>query len=156
MKNAYFELMEQVCKVVDDMRGELMARKTELQDAGLWDSEELEEVYKDIEAMKYPYSDGAIKAYRAWKYGEGEKDGYLVMNDFLWDREVADFMEAVNRAGFKGIIYTNTSTAVMENIHSFVDGGWFIKGAVKYEKTENRFGEEETELVKGLMLSWEA
>jgi len=39
------------------------------------------------------------------------------MDDFLWEKEVADFIDALRKAGIDTFVYTNQSTAVMENLH---------------------------------------
>ena len=38
------------------------------------------------------------------------------MDDFLWEKEVTDFIETLRKAGIETFVYTNQSTAVMENL----------------------------------------
>lgn len=63
-----------------------------------WDSEKLKTWYVEKEAMKFPFEQGARKAYRAWAQSISRKEDELEMDDFLWDKEVKDFIAALRRA----------------------------------------------------------
>ena len=102
--------------------------------------------------MKDPISSGAYKAYRAYEYSleKGNKD--FELNDYLWDREVADFIGTLRKAGITEFIYSNESTAVMGNIHGFLTQGCTLEGACSFTRIERRWGDEEEETVRGLRL----
>ena len=58
------------------------------------------------------------------------------MDDFLWDREVADFVDTLRKAGFGSFVYTNQSTAVMENLHQFAVQGCGMEGLCMITRRE--------------------
>ena len=89
----------------------------------------------------------AKKAFRAWYWGTTEE---LEMDEFLWDREVEGFVDTLRKAGLPSFVYTNQSTAVMENIHQFVAAGCTLEGPCTLTKKSNRWGEETEEQVLGL------
>ena len=72
-----------------------------------WDSDELKAWYEEEEKMKFPFSSGANKAYRAWKYSTGDE---VVMDDFCWTAERHDFIDALRQAGIRSFVVTNQST----------------------------------------------
>ena len=55
-------------------REERRARKQEIIDTLGWDSEELKAWYAEDEAAKFPFSQGANKAYRAWASSVGRQE----------------------------------------------------------------------------------
>lgn len=63
---------------------------------------------------------GQIKAYWSYRYSPTEE---LIFDGFLWDNEVSDFVNTLRQAGVKSFVYTNTSTAVMDNFHAFIENG---------------------------------
>ncbi|MBQ8987214.1 MAG: hypothetical protein IJ100_08290 [Lachnospiraceae bacterium] len=72
------------------------------------------------------------------------------MDEFLWDKEVEGFVETLRKAGLDSFVFTNQSTAVMENIHQFVAAGCTLEGPCTITKKRDRWGEETTETVLGL------
>ena len=72
------------------------------------------------------------------------------MDEFLWDREVEDFVETLRKAGFQSFVYSNQSTAVMQNIHQFVAAGCTLEGPCTLVKKSKRWGEEGDEQILGL------
>lgn len=75
------------------------------------------------------------------------------MDDFLWEREVADFVDILRKAGFTTFVYTNQSTAVMENLHQFAAQGCRMEGLCTITRRENRWGDEEPVDVMGVRFS---
>ena len=70
---------------------------------------------------------GEIKAYRVYKND-------FILEDFLWEREVEDFVNTLREGGVKTFAYVNHSTAVMNNFHDLIKNGCkFIETCV----TEN-------------------
>ena len=148
--NTYFEELKRIGCEWEAARSERKARKQTIIDICGWDSDELKAWYEEDEAAKFPFGNGACKAYRAWQssvqYGEEE----LEMEDFLWDREVHDFIDTLRKAGIKAFVYTNQSTAVMENLHAFAAEGCTLAGLCKVTRKENRWGGEEETTVMGI------
>ena len=114
--NAYFEELKRIGHEWEAARIERKARKQQIIDTLGWDSDELKAWYEEDAAAKFPFEQGVSKAYRAWATSISRKEDELEMDDFLWEREVTDFVETLRKAGIKTFVYTNQSTAVMENL----------------------------------------
>lgn len=56
------------------------------------------------------------------------------MSGFLWDKDVKDFVKTLIEAGITRFVYTNTSTAVMDNLHLLEEEGCCIRGLAVMEK----------------------
>lgn len=151
--NAHFEELERIGAEYEEKKHALEERKQEIIDTYGWDSDELKAWYKEKGEMNYPIEAGACKAYRAWMHTIEREEDEVDMNDFLWDREVEDFVDTLRKAGIESFIYTNQSTAVMENIHGFTAAGCKMEGLCKIERTERRFGENRTEEILGIRFS---
>ena len=143
MKNTYFEELAQIGKAYDEKRRAHEARKQQIIDTYGWDSEEMKNWYAEKEAMTYPISEGACKAYRAFRMSDEKNSSEFELEDFLWEREVPDFIEALKKAGITTFAYTNQSTAVMENLHAFVKAGCTMTGLCTVTRQERRWGDDE-------------
>lgn len=75
------------------------------------------------------------------------------MDDFLWEREMPDFVDTLRRAGFDTFVYTNQSTAVMENLHQFAAQGCRMLGLCTITRQETRWGDEAPTEVMGIRFS---
>lgn len=115
-----------------------------------WESKELDAWREEEAQMKYPFSSGANKAYRAWKYSEGDE---LIMDDFCWDRERHDFIEALRQAGIQTFVVTNQSTGLMEDLHGYVAEGCTMLGLHTFTRVKESFGEKIEEQVQGIRFS---
>ena len=105
--NAYFLDLKRIGHEYEAARVERKARKQQIIDTLGWESEELKAWYEEDAAAKFPFPQGACKAYRAWASSLSRQEEELEMDDFLWEKEVHDFIEALRSAG----------------IDTFVDGG---------------------------------
>ena len=65
--NTYFENLKKIGHDWEAARVERQARKQQIIDTLGWESEELKAWYEEDKAAKFPYEQGAVKAYRAWK-----------------------------------------------------------------------------------------
>ena len=148
--NAYFENLKQIGHDWEAARVERQARKQQIIDTLGWDSDELKAWYEEDAAAKFPFESGVSKAYRAWAQSLSRKEDELEMDDFLWDKEVADFIEALRSAGIETFVYTNQSTAVMENLHAFAAQGCTMLGLCTITKKDTRWGEEKEEQIMGI------
>lgn len=88
---------------------------------------------------EYPLSGGESKAFRLWFWSETEELHY---DDFVWEREAHDFIDALRRAGVKTFVVTNQSTALMENMHWFVSEGCTLMGLCEVEEKDHWDGIE--------------
>ena len=145
--NTYFEELERIGTEWTKMHEEHKEKKQHIIGTYGWDSDELKIWYTEEEGMQFPYSQGACKAYRAWKYSEGDE---LLFDDFVWEKEAADFIDTLRKAGIGTFVITNTSTALMENLHWFAAQGCTMEGLCTVTKKENRFGAEKEEQIMGI------
>ena len=148
--NTYFENLKRIGHEYEAARVERQARKQQIIDTLGWDSEELKAWYAEDKAAQFPFSQGISKAYRAWKTSVIRHEDEVEMDDFLWEGEVHDFAEALREAGFTSFVYTNQSTAVMENLHQLAAEGCRLEGLCTITRRENRWGEEEPYEVQGI------
>lgn len=151
--NAYFVNLKRLGHEYEAARAERQARKQHIIDTLGWDSPELKAWYEEDAAAKFPFEQGACKAYRAWASSISRKEDELEMDDFLWDKEVADFISTLRSAGIGTFVYTNQSTAVMENLHAFAAQGCTMTGLCTITRQETRWGDEEPYEVQGIRFS---
>ena len=151
--NTYFDNLYRIGCEYEAARVERQARKQQIIDTLGWDSEELKAWYEEDKAAKFPFSQGISKAFRAWKTSIQRSEDEVEMDDFLWESEVHDFVEALREAGFQTFVYTNQSTAVMENLHQLAAEGCRLEGLCTITRKENRWGEEEPYKVQGIRFS---
>lgn len=148
--NKYFEEVRRIGHEYEERRQERKERKKQIIAAHGWESKELEAWYAENAAETCPISIGASKAYRAWWTSIERQEDEVEMDDFLWDREVQDFVDALKAAGIKTFVYTNQSTAVMENLHQFAAAGCTMQGLCTITRRENRWGDEKPTEVIGI------
>lgn len=151
--NTYFENLKRLGHEYEAARVERQARKQQIIDTLGWESDELKAWYEEDAAAKFPFEQGACKAYRAWASSISRKEDELEMDDFLWDKEVADFIDTLRQAGITSFVYTNQSTAVMENLHAFAAQGCTMMGLCTITRQETRWGDEEPTEIMGIRFS---
>ena len=148
--NVYFKEMKWIGAEWEKERKARKERKQQIIETYGWDSPELKDWYEEDEAAKFPFEGGVVKAFRAWQASIRREQDELEMEDFLWDKEVDSFLETLRIAGIKSFVYTNQSTAVMENIHAFTKAGWTMAGLCTITRTEDLYGEEKPYEVPGI------
>ena len=145
--NAYFLNLKRIGHEYEAARVERKARKQQIIDTLGWESEELKAWYEEDAAAKFPFSQGACKAYRAWRYSETDE---VIMDDFTWDRERHDFIDTLRKAGIETLVVTNQSTGLMEDLHGYAAEGCTMLGLCTITKKSNRWGEETEEQIMGI------
>ena len=90
--NTYFDEMYRIGHEWSEKHDAHEKLKKEIIKTKGWDSPELEAWYAEEEKMKFPFSSGANKAYRAWRYSQGDE---VVMEDFCWTAERHDFIDTL-------------------------------------------------------------
>ena len=148
--NTYFENLKRLGHEYEEAREERKSRKQHIIDTYGWDSDELKAWYEEDAAAKFPFEQGACKAYRAWAQSISRKEDELEMDDFLWDKEVKYFIDTLRCAGITSFVYTNQSTAVMENLHAFAAQGCTMIGLCTITRQETHWGDEEPTEIMGI------
>ena len=148
--NAHFEELDRIGREYDVKKKALEDRKQGIIDTYGWGSDELKAWFEEKNEMTYPIPSGACKAYRAWEHTVEREEDEVELDDLLWDREVADFVETFRKAGIETFIYTNQSTAVMENLHALEKEGCRMDGLCTIKRMERRFGENREETILGI------
>ena len=134
-ENAFFEEMKRVGHAWDDERRAKLEQRREIEKTYGYCSEEYSNWLAENKDIPFPFTDGANKAYRA------------EFSDLLWDREVADFVDTLRKAGITEFAYTGKSTALMENIHQLAAEGCTMTGL--YTRIKKEFwGETEIQGIR--------
>ena len=84
--NTYFLDLKRIGHEYEAARVERRARKQQIIDTFGWESEELKAWYEEDAAAKFPFEQGACKAYRAWASSLSRQEDELEMDDFLWEK----------------------------------------------------------------------
>ena len=148
--NTYFLNLKRLGHEYEEARVERKARKQQIIATLGWESEELKAWYEEDAAAVFPFSQGVCKAYRAWASSLSRKQTELELDDFLWEKEISDFVSTLREAGITSFVYTNQSTAVMENLHQLAAAGCTMQGLCTITRQETRWGDEEPAEIMGI------
>ena len=151
--NTYFAEFKRISDEFKAARDERENCKQKIIDTYGWESDELKAWYEEGRAVVFPFSQGVCKAYYAWQWSLSMKEDEVEMEDFLWEDEVADFIDAFRKAKIETFVYTNKSSAVMENLHWFVAEGCKIKELCTITRPEHYLGEEKPVEIMGVRFS---
>ena len=152
--NKYFDNIKQIAHQYEKDRSERQSRKKDIIQIYGWDSPELKAWYEEDSKFEFPFSSGITKAYRAWAQSLYYKEDEVEMSEFLWDTEVKDFVDTLRNAGILHFVYTNQSTAVMQNIHSFVSEGCMLIGLCTITRYEpDSFWNDDKSEILGIKFS---
>lgn len=128
------EYMNELGRKLDAYGRECKAYEDSKEEARAQGHEALMEWYDNgPEKPEYPLTKGQSKAYRLWYWNERDE---LNFDDFVWESEAKDFIDTLRAAGVKTFTMTNTSTALMENMHWFVENGCTLMGLCEVEPTD--------------------
>ena len=97
-----------------------------------------EEAKENGESPERPYTAGQIEAVRSYVHGGSKDETEVLLNGFLWERDIPDFIATLRKAGIKSLVTTDHSTALMETLHSFEAEGCKLKGLCKVTE-ESRY-----------------
>ena len=130
-ENVYFENMMKVGEAFENRRRTHTEKKREIVEKYGWESPEYKAWSEEADRIdeERPFTSGEGKALRAWMYGRGA-DGEILVDDFCWEYESADFVNTFRKAGIKSFIVIEDSTALMRNIHEYVKAGCRLVGFV--------------------------
>ena len=139
--NKYFEELNEKVVEYETKRYELRKRKEACTHEGDWDG--VMKCIDEEEKLEVPITNGEWKALEMVAYSKGKE---YVLSNFLYENEVKDFCETLKKSGVESFVFTNQSTALMDNIHDFINNGLEFAGVVEVEKKRGRH----TDIVKGL------
>ena len=91
---------------------------------------------------------GQHKAPWAASVSRGNEEPEL--DDFLWEREVSDFIATLRAVGIESFTITDRSTGLMENLHAFAAEGCTMEGLCMVGRTEPEWGHAKPEAVMGI------
>lgn len=128
--NYCFNVMKRTSEMYEEIIGAHESKKESVIETYGWDSPETQEWYNKYDEIKknFLFNGGQCKAYRAWCSSVKWNHEIFVLDEFLWDDEINDFIQTLREAGIKEFAYMNSSTAVMNNIHGFINGGYDFAG----------------------------
>ena len=149
-ENTYFKSLEKAGKEYEEKKDAIDNKKAGLVEKYGYESEELEAWYKEKSELVFPFKEGECKAYRAWRGSIEHEDDELVMDDFLWDKEIEDFLTTLKEAGIRSFLYTNESTSSMENMRDFINNGCKMDGGKTITRKEHRWGQDKDEEIFGI------
>jgi len=104
-------------------------------------------------SFPFPFSDGYMKAYWAWKNSIEHKSDILEVSDLPWERDAHDFVACLNEAGVSEFAITDKSTGLMDVLHALSKEGCQMKGLCEVKRIENNWGEDETKSYNGILMS---
>ena len=146
-QNAFFEDMKRTGHAWDDERRARIEQRREIEKTYGYCSEEYSNWLAENKDIPFPFTDGANKAYRAWAGSIENGADEFEFSDLLWDREVADFVDTLRKAGITEFAYTGKSTALMENIYQLAAEGCTMTGLYTKSK-EELWGETEIQGIR--------
>ena len=108
------------------------------------------EAHRRDSTKPFPYTQGACKAYRAWAASVSRGNEEPELDDFLWEREVSDFIATLRTAGIESFTITDRSTGLMENLHALAAEGCTMEGLCMVGRIEPEWGHTKPEAVMGI------
>ena len=75
------------------------------------------------------YTRGETNLLRA--YTESKRRGYeeLVLTEICWEQEREDLIALIRKAKLKTFLIADSSSALLETLHTFIEAGFLITGA---------------------------
>ena len=80
-------------------------------------------------ATEEKYTRGQVNILRA--YTESKRYGYedLVLTEICWEEEWPDIIALLRKAKFETFLIADSSSALLETLHTFIEAGFQITGA---------------------------
>ena len=150
MKNAYFESMYKEVRSYQEKKEAVRKQRSKLFDEEKYDEgTALMKAFE--EENKFPYTDGAMKAYWAYQNMNYRGSDCFEVEDLPWPKDMKDFAETLQEAGIDAITVTDQSTGLMDGIYGLSENGWKM-GTLKTvtRKDDHHFGTDEPERKNGI------
>lgn len=84
---------------------------------------------ENLIATQADYTRGQVNILRA--YTESKRYGYenLVLTEIAWEQEWPDIIDLLRKANFETFLMADSSSALLETLHTFIEAGFQIIGA---------------------------
>ena len=148
--NGFFEKLEAAAGEFESARAARNEEKEALRKAGDWDG--IEAWNEREKQFRFPYTDGQIKAYRAWMQSRWHNSSVLETEDLPWERDIPDFVRTLREAGAEAFAVTDQSTALMRSLHALAAEGCTVEGLCTITRRENRYGTVQEYEVQGISI----
>ena len=86
-------------------------------------------------------SRGTLEAYWAYEFNCNNDCSEFACNELPWTTDMSDFVKAMREAGLETIAITETSTALLENLHKLANQGCTIDGQAHKRQRRACFGQ---------------
>ena len=150
--NNYFKMMNDIGTGYEAARAARKVEKDALMKADDWDG--VKAWNEREKAFPFPFSAGAMNAYRAWQETTSNESSCFEVSDLPWAKDAHDFITTLKEAGITEFAITDSSTSLMELLHVLADEeGCRMLGLCKVIRSEKRWGEEGTESYDGILMS---
>ena len=149
-ENTTFAEMKTIRHDWEERRAAPQSRKQDIINEYGWESEELKTWFAEKESMKFPFTGGQSKAYRAWAESVARNQDEVEMNDSCWESEWHDFVTTLRKAGVETFVVTCQSTGLMNDLFGYSAEGCRMLGLCEIIRRENRWGEEEETMAQGI------
>ncbi len=148
--NTFFEKLEAAAWEFESARMERNKEKEALCEAGDWNG--VEEWNEREKQFRFPYTDGEVKAYRAWTQSRWHNSSVLEAEDLPWEKDIPDFIRTLREAGVEAFAVTDQSTALMRSLHALAAGGCTVEGLCTVTRREDRYGTVQEHGVQGISI----
>lgn len=81
-------------------------------------------------------SRGTLEAYWTYEFNLNHNSSEFECNELPWTTDMSDFVKTMREAGIETIAVTETSTALLENLHKLANQGCTIEGLCKVSRPD--------------------
>lgn len=119
--------------------------------------DKLEKLFYKVEKNDEEWNklnEGEKKLVRFWNFSRGEDRNItnnIIVDDIVWDKEMKDFVKALNDYEVDRMIFASTWSSAIELLMYLLDNGWTTAGTIVYRK-EKIIGKDEYREIKGIKL----
>ena len=149
--NGYFKMMETIGEGYERARSIRKREKEELIKKDDWNG--VDAWNEREKSFPFPFSDGYMKAYWAWKNSIDHKADFFEVRELPWEKDAHDFVACLREAGVSEFAISDKSTGLMDDLHALAKEGCQMKGLCEVKRIENNWVEDETKTYNGILMS---
>lgn len=124
-----------ICIVRKTANDRAKARKTDRKPRNLEENTMNEQIKNYFENLRInsendatKWSRGTLEAYWTYEFNLNHNSSEFECNELPWTTDMSDFVKTMREAGVETIAVTETSTALLENLHKLAAQGCSIEG----------------------------